>query len=223
LILREIKQRIRDASSIVFFGGAGTSTESRIPDFRTKNGLYQQKYFQGRTPEELLSSTILRQDPETFFRYYREHLVHPHARPNRAHIVLAKWEQESKIKAVITQNIDGLHQMAGSRNVMELHGSVHRNYCIKCGRSATLEEILIQKQTIPRCHYCQGMIRPDVVLYGEGLDQEVMDRSIAVLRQADMLIVGGTSLVVFPAAGLIEYFQGEDMLMINHEPTPYDH
>ena len=207
---------------MVFFGGAGTSTESNIPDFRSAGGLYQRGEFGGRAPEDLLSFSTLLNESELFFRYYRAHLLHPHAKPNRAHHVLAAWEKQGKLKAVITQNIDGLHQAAGSQTVLELHGSVHRNYCVECGRRAALAEVLDSPTTVPHCPVCGAMIRPDVVLFGEMLDDAVVEASIRAIRGADVLIIGGTSLVVYPAAGLIEYFRGDHLVLINRDPTPYD-
>ncbi len=221
--LRDVGQQIRRASSIVYFGGAGTSTESNIPDFRTDQGLYQKKSFTGRTPEELLSATTLSREPEVFFRYYRTHMVYPDARPNKAHRTLARWEKNGKVKAVITQNIDGLHQMAGSKEVLELHGSVHRNYCTQCSATAGVDEVMNLDEKVPQCRACGGMLRPDVVLYGEGLDLRVVEQSIHHLQKADLLIIGGTSLVVYPAAGLIKHYQGSEIILINRDPTPYDH
>jgi NAD-dependent deacetylase len=221
--LESIRHKIKEAASLVFFGGAGTSTESRIPDFRTAGGLYSQPGMQHYSPEELLSRRMLEQNPDLFFEYYRKNLLYPNAKPNRAHGVLSKWEMEGKLHAVITQNIDGLHQMAGSQRVLELHGSVHRNYCTSCDYKAGLDEIINASHVVPKCPQCGGMVRPDVVLYGEALDSHVMGQAVQALQKADFLIVGGTSLVVYPAAGLIDYFQGEDLLLINREATPYDH
>ncbi|RQD72555.1 MAG: NAD-dependent protein deacylase [Tindallia sp. MSAO_Bac2] len=222
-VKNEIKEKLESAKEIVFFGGAGTSTESNIPDFRSATqGLYQ-KDTKGYPPEELLSHRMLRHKPEVFFGYYLNNLVYPEARPNKTHEVLAEWERQGKLKAIITQNIDGLHQMAGSQNVLEVHGSVLKNFCIDCGEKETLEEMLKQKDDIPRCKKCKGMVRPDVVLYGESLDMEVLEAAVRHISQADFLIVGGSSLVVHPAAGLINYYRGDDLLIINRDETPYDH
>jgi NAD-dependent deacetylase len=219
--LREIRGQLRTSSSVVFFGGAGTSTESNIPDFRTAGGLYNRSDPHDRKPEQLLHIHTLLNEPETFFTYYRTHLIHPEAQPNKAHRVLANWEKAGLLDTVITQNIDGLHQKAGSSNVLELHGSAHRNYCMECLRPAALDHV-IQSTTVPRCTHCQGMVRPDVVLYGEELDMDVMNRAVNAVRSADFLIIGGTSLVVYPAAGLISVFSGRNLLLINKEPTVYD-
>lgn len=220
--LEIIKEKIREAKAIVYFGGAGTSTESDIPDFRTESGLYNQPEFAGRDPQALLSIRTLYNEPELFYAYYRTHRLFPNAKPNKAHQVLARWEQEGKLKAVITQNIDGLHQMAGSRKVLELHGSVHHNYCTECQHEATLEEMTDPERQVPVCRYCEGMLRPGVVFFGEPLDQNILHQAVDALKAADFLIVGGTSLVVYPAAGLIDYFTGENMLLINRDTTPFD-
>ena len=220
--LSEIRKQLELSSSVVFFGGAGTSTESNIPDFRTAGGLYNRSDLVNRKPEELLHIHTLQNEPENFFAYYRTNLIYPEAQPNRAHHVLAKWETDGLLNMIITQNIDGLHQKAGSRNVLELHGSANRNYCMECHRPATLDHV-IQSRTVPRCSHCQGMVRPDVVLYGEQLDLDVMNKAVSAVRSADFLIVGGTSLVVYPAAGLISTFSGRNILLINKEPTVYDH
>ena len=218
---RGIRDQLRSSSSVVFFGGAGISTESNIPDFRTAGGLYNRSEFHDRRPEELLHIHTLLNEPQIFFAYYRTHLIHPEAQPNRAHRVLANWEKAGLLNTVITQNIDGLHQKAGSRNVLELHGSAYRNYCVECRRPATLNQV-IQSRTVPHCNHCSGMVRPDVVLYGEQLDMDVMNQAVNAVRSADFLIVGGTSLVVYPAAGLISAFSGRNLLLINKEPTVYD-
>lgn len=217
-----IKQKIKEAKAIVYFGGAGTSTESDIPDFRTESGLYNQPEFAGRDPQVLLSTRTLYNEPELFYAYYRAHRLFPNAKPNKAHQVLAKWEQEGKLKTVITQNIDGLHQMAGSRQVLELHGSVHHNYCTECQRKATLGEMTDPGRQVPVCRYCGGMLRPNVVFFGEPLDHQILHQAVEALKAADFLIVGGTSLVVYPAAGLIDYFTGENTLLINRDSTPFD-
>ena len=217
-----IQNVIKGSKSIVYFGGAGTSTESEIPDYRTAGGLYSRDKLKGRSPEELLHINTLQHDPEIFYQFYRNHMIYPHAVPNQAHRVLAKWEKEGRLAAVITQNIDGLHQLAGSRQVLELHGSVYRNYCMNCHRQARLENVLDSRHAVPRCEKCNGMIRPDVVLYGESLDEDVIQRAIGFLTASDFLIIGGTSLAVYPAAGLLRCFNGPNLLIINREPTPFD-
>lgn len=220
----ETLQKFTDEShNIVFFGGAGVSTESGIPDFRSQDGLYHQKY--KYPPEEIVSHTFLTQKPEEFFTFYRDKMLAPDAKPNAAHLKLAEMEKKGKLKAVVTQNIDGLHQLAGSREVIELHGSTLRNYCVKCGarydgREAVRE--IRESGGIPRCPVCGSMIRPDVVLYEEGLDPEVIRRAVSFISQADMLIIGGTSLVVYPAAGFINYFQGKHLVVINMAETGRD-
>lgn len=220
--LREI---IDNSDNIVFFGGAGVSTESNIPDFRSESGLYnaQQKY--GRSPEEMLSHSFFVRYTETFFDYYKNNLIYTDAQPNKAHRALARLEETGKLKAVITQNIDGLHQKAGSRNVFELHGSVLRNYCMDCGEFYDLDYIMDETNCeggIPKCKKCGGTVKPDVVLYEEALDDDCMMGAIRAIQQADTLIIGGTSLVVYPAAGLIRYFGGNKLVLINKQATPYD-
>lgn len=217
----QLKQWISESSRIVFFGGAGISTESGIPDFRGVDGLYHQQY--QYPPETIISHSFYRQNPQEFYRFYKNRMLFPEAKPNRAHLALAKLEAEGKLKAVITQNIDGLHQAAGSKEVLELHGSVHRNYCTRCGKFYSLEDILYMDgpDGVLRCS-CGGTIKPDVVLYEESLDQEVLSRSVAYITRADMLIVGGTSLTVYPAAGLIDYYRGNRMVLINKTVTPMD-
>ena len=209
---------VEKSRKLVFFGGAGVSTESGIPDFRSQDGLYHQSY--QYPPETILSRTFFIKNPEEFFRFYREKMVAPQCRPNRAHQVLAQWEQEGRLSAVITQNIDGLHQMAGSQNVLELHGSVHRNRCKRCGKSWPLEKILGSEGVAP-CS-CGGTIKPEVVLYEEPLDQTVLLQAVQALEEADLLIVGGTSLVVYPAAGLLRYFGGSHLVLINRSETSVD-
>lgn len=209
---------INESQSIVFFGGAGVSTESGIPDFRSVDGLYNQKY--KYPPETMLSHTFFEREPEEFYRFYHDKLVVRGAKPNAAHLKLAELEQAGKLKAVITQNIDGLHQLAGSQNVLELHGSVHRCYCAKCGRRFD-EEYINDCRGVPRCS-CGGIVRPDVVLYEEGLDSEVIRKSIEAIEKADMLIIGGTSLVVYPAAGLIDFYRGDRLVLINRDATSQD-
>ena len=222
-------ERLRDiianSDNIVFFGGAGVSTESNIPDFRSESGLYnaQQKY--GRSPEEMLSHSFFMRHTDTFFDYYKNNLIYRSAEPNKAHRALAKLEEQGKLKAVITQNIDGLHQKAGSRNVFELHGSVLRNYCMDCGEFYDLDYIMDEANCdggIPKCKKCGGTVKRDVVLYEEAPDDDCMMRAIRAIQQADTLIIGGTSLVVYPAAGLIRYFGGNKLVLINKQATPYD-
>lgn len=216
--METLKQWIRESHSIVFFGGAGVSTESNIPDFRSTDGLYHQKY--ENPPETILSHSFYIQKTKEFYRFYRDKMLFPEAEPNRAHLALAKLEQMGKLKAVITQNIDGLHQAAGSKEVLELHGSVHRNYCTRCGRFYDLDWML-HTEGVPLCA-CGGVVKPDVVLYEEGLDETVLSRSLAYLKQADLLIIGGTSLTVYPAAGLIDAYRGNKLVLINRSVTPRD-
>ena len=214
-----LQKMVNDCSRIVFFGGAGVSTESGIPDFRSVDGLYNQKY--DYPPETILSHTFFMKRPEAFFRFYRDKMLPLDAKPNKAHLKLAEWEKEGKLLAVVTQNIDGLHQAAGSRKVYELHGSVHRNYCMKCGKFFPPEYIRDSKDEIPVCT-CGGRIKPDVVLYEEGLDNDVVSGAVNAIAQADMLIVAGTSLTVYPAAGLVRYFRGKHLVLINRDATPMD-
>ena len=214
----QLKQWIKEADSIVFFGGAGVSTESGIPDFRSVDGLYNQKY--DYPPETIISHSFYVKNPEEFYRFYKDRMLFPAAKPNRAHLALAKLEAEGKLAAVITQNIDGLHQAAASKEVLELHGSVHRNYCTRCGQFYGLDYIM-KSDGIPKCS-CGGTIKPDVVLYEEGLDDRVLNKSVQYIRHADMLIIGGTSLVVYPAAGLINYYRGKRLVLINKDATPRD-
>lgn len=216
--IRTLQQWIDECDSIVFFGGAGVSTESGIPDFRSVDGLYHQKY--DYPPETMLSHTFFERRPEEFYRFYRDKLVCRGVKPNAAHLKLAELERAGKLTAVVTQNIDGLHQAAGSKNVLELHGSTHRCYCAKCGKDYP-EEAINDSTGIPKCP-CGGTIRPDVVLYEEGLDQGVMEASLRAIAAADMLIIGGTSLVVYPAAGLVNYYRGNRLVLINRDATPYD-
>ncbi len=219
-----LKEIIEGSKNIVFFGGAGTSTESNIPDFRSADtGMYKKEKRYPYPPEIMISHTFFISHPEEFFSFYRNEMVFKEARPNDAHIVLAELERMGKVKAVITQNIDGLHQMAGSKNVLELHGSIHRNYCMDCGREYDLDSILESETPVPKCENCGGIVRPDVVLYEEGLDMQVLNKSIRAIKRADVLIVGGTSLVVYPAAGLVEYFKGDELVLINKSPTRYDY
>ena len=213
-----LKQWLSESENIVFFGGAGVSTESKIPDFRSTDGLYNQQY--AYPPETILSHTFYMRRPEEFYRFYRNKMLFPDAEPNRAHKALAKLEQEGRLRAVITQNIDGLHQKAGSREVLELHGSVLRNYCTKCGKFYGLEAVL-ESEGVPRC-ICGGVIKPDVVLYDEGLDQHTLQKAVYYISNADVLIIGGTSLTVYPAAGLIDYYWGKKLVLINKSVTPMD-
>jgi NAD-dependent deacetylase len=213
-----LRQWIGESSSIVFFGGAGVSTESGIPDFRSVDGLYNQKY--DEPPETIISHSYFLRWPEKFYRFYREKMLYPQAEPNDCHKALAKLEAEGKLKAVVTQNIDGLHQKAGSQNVIELHGSVLRNYCMKCGKSYPVSYIM-EAEGVPKCS-CGGTVKPDVVLYEESLHDGDMDRAIRAIRNADLFIVGGTSLTVYPAAGLVDYYRGKRLVLINKSPTPYD-
>lgn len=206
-----LKAWVRESSHIVFFGGAGVSTESGIPDFRSTGGLYHQEW--NYPPEVILSHSFYKSNPEEFFRFYRAKMLAPEAKPNAAHRKLAEWEAAGKLTAIVTQNIDGLHQVAGSRHVCELHGSVHRNYCEKCRKFYGLDFIL-NGSGVPRCS-CGGIVKPDVVLYEEGLDQDVMDDAVRSIAQADLLIIGGTSLNVWPAAGLINYYRGTRLALIN--------
>ncbi|MEA4889331.1 MAG: NAD-dependent protein deacylase [Clostridiaceae bacterium] len=212
---------LHSARRVVFFGGAGVSTESGIPDFRSAGGVFRQDLPGGLSPEELVSIDCLEQQPELFFKFYREKMIFPAARPNAAHLALARLEQDGRLCAVVTQNIDGLHQMAGSRIVFELHGSIWRNYCAGCKARYDLEWLL-QAAAVPHCPACGALVRPDVVLYGEMLDDEIWQNALRAIRQADLLIVGGTSLAVYPAAGLIRAFQGDNLVLINRTPTAYD-
>ena len=217
--LETLKKWIDNSDNIVFFGGAGVSTESGIPDFRSVDGLYNQQY--DYPPETILSHTFFRRNTEEFYRFYRAKMLALDAKPNAAHKKLAQWEQEGKLKAVVTQNIDGLHQAAGSKMVYELHGSVHRNYCQKCGAFYDARYML-ESQGIPKCERCGGIIKPDVVLYEEGLDDATMRGAIRAISHADVLIIGGTSLTVYPAAGLIDYYNGNKLVLINKSVTPMD-
>lgn len=216
--LETLRQWIAESGNIVFFGGAGVSTESGIPDFRSVDGLYNQKY--DEPPETIISHSYFLRWPEKFYRFYREKMLYPQAEPNDCHIALADLERQGKLKAVITQNIDGLHQKAGSRNVIELHGSTLRNFCMNCGKAYSISSVL-EAEGVPRCS-CGGMIKPDVVLYEESLHEGDMERAITAIRSADLFIIGGTSLTVYPAAGLVEYYRGDRLVLINKSPTPYD-
>ena len=216
--MQQLKKIIKETDNIVFFGGAGVSTESGIPDFRSVDGLYNQKY--DYPPETILSHTFYRHHTDEFYRFYRDKMLCVTARPNKAHLKLAEWEKTGKLKAIVTQNIDGLHQAAGSKKVLELHGSVLRNYCEDCHKFYGVEHIL-QSKGIPRCE-CGGSIKPDVVLYEEGLDNEVISEAVSYISNADVLIIGGTSLAVYPAAGLIDYYRGNKLILINKTATPRD-
>ena len=216
--LDTLKQWVSESSRIVFFGGAGVSTESGIKDFRSKDGLYAQKF--DYPPETIISHSFYQQNPAYFFRFYRERMLPLGFEPNMTHKVLADWERQGKLLAVVTQNIDGLHQKAGSKRVYELHGSVHRNYCTRCGAFYP-GEFIKETDGIPYCR-CGGVVKPDVVLYEESLDQRVLEQSVNAIAQADLLIVGGTSLTVYPAAGLLRYYGGSRLVLINRDETPYD-
>ncbi len=217
-ILR-LKEIVETSDNIVFFGGAGVSTESGIPDFRSQDGLYSLKY--KYPPEQIVSHSFYKKRPTEFFEFYKDKMLAPDAKPNKAHLKLAELEKRGKLKAVITQNIDGLHQMAGSEKVLELHGSVLRNYCESCGKFFDLQYIIDSKET-PLCDKCGGSVKPDVVLYEESLDMNIMSEAISFISRADVLIIGGTSLVVYPAAGLIDYYRGSKLVVINKSPTPRD-
>lgn len=219
----DLKSVIKESNNVVFFGGAGVSTESNIPDFRSNTGLYKTKNDYSYPPEVMLSHTFFVEHTEDFFEFYRKNMIFKDAKPNPAHLALAELEKQGKLKAVITQNIDGLHQMAGSKNVMELHGSIHRNYCMRCGAFYDLDYILESKSIIPKCSKCGGTVKPDVVLYEEMLDMDVMNRAVSYISNADVFIVGGTSLVVYPAANLVTYYRGKKLILINKSSTPYDY
>ena len=217
--METLKQWVGESNRIVFFGGAGVSTESGIPDFRSVDGLYNQQF--EYPPESIISRSFYERDPEYFFRFYRDKMMPLGFEPNITHEVLARWEREGKLLAVVTQNIDGLHQKAGSKRVLELHGSVLRNYCTACGKFHSAE--FVKESTgIPRCR-CGGIVKPDVVLYEEPLDGDTIERSVSAIYEADLLIVAGTSLTVYPAAGFLNYYRGDRLVLINRDPTPYDH
>lgn len=217
----ELSKILKDSDNIVFFGGAGISTASGIPDFRSSSGLYSKKLNRSFTPEQAVSHTFFIRHPEEFFDFYKNNLVYPKARPNDCHIALVKLEQMGKLRAIVTQNIDGLHQEAGSKKVYELHGSVHRNYCMKCHTFYDVHDVLAFSK-VPKCEKCGGIVKPDVVLYEEGLDDQVITGAIHAIAEADTLIIGGTSLVVYPAAGLIDYFRGKHLVLINKSATSAD-
>ncbi|WP_295113198.1 NAD-dependent protein deacylase [uncultured Methanobrevibacter sp.] len=218
--INQLQEIIDSSDNIVFFGGAGVSTESGIPDFRSESGIFKSLEKYGDTPENLVSHSYYMDHTEEFYRYYKENLVFTDAHPNPAHLKLAELEKTGKLKAIITQNVDGLHQKAGSKNVLELHGSIHRNYCQICGKKYDLDYILNSK-SIPKCE-CGGIIKPDVVLYQEPLNDGILSFSIDYIQNAETLLIGGTSLVVYPAAGLINYFNGKNLVLINKSETPYD-
>lgn len=220
-----LKKKIDGSDNIVFFGGAGVSTESNIPDFRSEKGLYKAQTEYGRSPEEMLSHSFFVNHTETFFDYYKKNLIYTDAKPNKAHRALARLEAQGKLKAIVTQNIDGLHQKAGNKKVYELHGSTLRNYCMKCHQFYDLDYIMDEyhcKGGVPICPVCGGIIKPDVVLYEEMLDEDTIDKAVSAISKADTLIIGGTSLVVYPAAGFVRYFRGSHLVLINKQETPYD-
>lgn len=216
--LETLKSWVENSKNVVFFGGAGVSTESNIPDFRSVDGLYNMKY--DYPPETIISHSFYVRNTEEFYRFYKDRMLYPEAKPNAAHLALARLEETGHLRAVITQNIDGLHQAAGSREVLELHGSVHRNYCTSCGKFYDLDYI-IQADGVPRCS-CGGVIKPDVVLYEEGLDSQTIEKAVRYIREAEVLIIGGTSLTVYPAAGFLNYYRGKKLVLINKSATPMD-
>ena len=217
--IEQLQAMIDESNRIVFFGGAGVSTESNIPDFRSATGIYHQKY--KYSPEQIVSHTFFMRNTEGFYEFYKEKMMFLDAKPNAAHKKLAELEQAGKLKAIITQNIDGLHQAAGSKNVFELHGSVHRNYCQKCGKFFDVNYV-VNAKGVPYCDECGGIIKPDVVLYEEGLDSQTINGAVRAISKADMLIIGGTSLVVYPAAGMIDYFKGKYLAVLNRDATSRD-
>lgn len=219
--IEKLSKILKESNNIVFFGGAGVSTESNIPDFRSSNGLFNEKLNVTFTPEQLVSHSFYIKYPEEFFKFYKAKLIYPEAKPNNGHLALAKLEEMGKLKAIVTQNIDGLHQMAGNKNVFELHGSVDRNYCTKCHAFYDAKFIL-ETEGVPACTKCGGSVKPDVVLYEEGLDDQIIRGAIDAISKADTLIIGGTSLVVYPAAGLIDYFNGKYLVLINKSSTSAD-
>lgn len=217
--IRQLNEIIKNTDNLVFFGGAGVSTESGIPDFRSTDGLYNLKY--KYPPETIVSHTFFVRRTDEFYEFYKDKMMALDAKPNKAHLKLAQWEQEGKCRAVVTQNIDGLHQMAGSKNVLELHGSIHRNYCTKCGKFFDAHYVKNSKD-IPKCDACGGLIKPDVVLYEEGLDNMTVTNAVRAISEADVLIIGGTSLAVYPAAGMIDYFRGSHLILVNKSATSRD-
>jgi len=218
----KLKNIINNSSNIVFFGGAGVSTESNIPDFRSSCGLYNSKIQFSHSPEVMLSHSFFINHTEEFFKFYKSQMIFKNAKPNLAHYALVKLEQMGKLNTVITQNIDGLHQKAGSKNMLELHGSIHRNYCTRCGKFYDLNYILNSNTIVPICEECNSLVKPDVILYEEELDMTTINKSINYISNADTLIIGGTSLVVYPAASLVQYFSGKNLILINKDSTPYD-
>lgn len=216
--IKKLAELVKKSSHIVFFGGAGVSTESGIPDFRSVDGLYHQKY--DYPPETILSHSFFLHNTEYFYNFYRDKMIYLDAKPNTTHNKLAQWEKEGKLEGIVTQNIDGLHQLAGNKKVFELHGSIHRNYCTKCHKAHTIDSI-INSTGIPKCE-CGGTIKPDVVLYEEGLDDQTVNGAIQAISHADLMIVGGTSLSVYPAAGMLQYYTGDNLVLINKSATPYD-
>ncbi len=221
--LSRLAEMISAGNNIVFFGGAGVSTESNIPDFRSETGIYRTESGNSYPPEEMLSHSFFMTHTQEFFSFYKSKMIFRDARPNPAHYALAELERKGRLKAVITQNIDGLHQLAGSKEVVELHGSVHRNYCIKCYKKFDLDYVFNSSSTVPVCDKCSGIVRPDVVLYEENLDNDIIMKTVNYISSADVLIIGGTSLVVYPAAGLIKYYNGNKLAIINTQPTQYDY
>ncbi|WP_027701692.1 NAD-dependent protein deacylase [Metaclostridioides mangenotii] len=222
MCIDKLKELIDISNNIVFFGGAGVSTESDIPDFRSASGLFNEKLNKNFSPEELVSHSFFVMYPDVFYKFYKDKLIYKDAKPNNAHKALAKLEELGKLKAVITQNIDGLHQMAGSKTVYELHGCVHRNYCINCNKFFDLNEMLNLEGSVPHCDECGSIVKPDVVLYEEALDNTVINNAIRAIEEADLLIIGGTSLVVYPAASFVSYYKGKDIVLINKSKTGYD-
>jgi NAD-dependent deacetylase len=220
--IKKLTEMILNSRYVVFFGGAGVSTESNIPDFRSESGIYSTIKNYGCPPEEILSHSFFMTKPEIFYDFYKSHMIYSDAKPNNAHIALAKLEQRGILKAVITQNIDGLHQAAGSREVLELHGSIYRNHCMNCQKKYDLEYVISRSGKCPVCDKCGGIVRPEVTLYEESLDSRILSKSISHITKADMLIVGGTSLAVYPAAGLVDYYNGDRLVLINKSSTPYD-
>ena len=222
MCIDKLKELIDISNNIVFFGGAGVSTESDIPDFRSASGLFNEKLNKNFSPEELVSHSFFVMYPDEFYKFYKDKLIYKDAKPNNAHKALAKLEELGKLKAVITQNIDGLHQMAGSKTVYELHGCVHRNYCINCNKFFNLNEMLNFEGSVPHCDECGSIVKPDVVLYEEALDNTIINNAIRTIEEADLLIIGGTSLVVYPAASFVSYYKGKDIVLINKSKTGYD-
>lgn len=219
---KNLYEIINNSSNIVFFGGAGVSTESGIPDFRSAKGVFNETLNKNFSPEEIVSHTFFYRNPEEFYKFYKDKLIYKEAKPNKAHFALAKLEKMGKLKGVITQNIDGLHQRSGSEKVLELHGSIHRNYCIQCRELYDLNEFLALEGAVPKCKKCGNIVKPDVVLYEEGLDDNIVNESIKLISTCDTLIIGGTSLVVYPAAGFVRFFKGRNLILINKSGTQFD-